>query len=641
MTGGNYRSVRSISLMLMLMLVLALGMALAFFRPAVAKEHAPVPPPDADARYMALADKAREMVRRAAIGRDERKPLPPALLRRFENSVGLLVSRRYNPRKRKWGSASCTASCVAPHIILTAAHCVMGIRGGRSLPAEGRVDLGSTVFILRPWDRARSIRLQLAGLGDAERRRLLRAGPGNVKFFDGNFANDWALLPLSPRTPCPAPLNVKPVPVDSPRITGRGRPLLNVAFQGDKLRRKDRRLYHSTCRATRDRKFLRSIRRLERRAGRRILLHHCDASKGASGSPIMLRQGKDRFAIIAIHTGVWGGRRQWRSRRTGKVVKRQWVGVETGAPAVNFHRALQELKRDLPGILASARRIDRIPLANPGDERTPLPENLRALQDAVGLLVVPLRDRHGTRRRKAYCNATCLAPDIVATPARCVLPMQGMSLRPDLEGMLMLVWSHREGRLELRFRAARGTGSPVLANGMGTMVPRTPREWQDWALLRLAPETPCRSYLEPLPIRPDAPRLVEPGAALLSVGHEKDWLKDRNTRLGMTRCRAQRLDEWRKMARRKGDRPLPIILDCHDRHRLHGGPILLRTPEGLRLIGIFVAHRRHLPFRKTKEGVREPAEKARLVQFGAPAINFMPAFGKFVRNARESRARTP
>ncbi len=628
MTGGGDRLAHIIRL------VLVLGMSVAL--PALGETGGYTPSPDnaASAVPMAFGDKAREMVRRAAVGKDERRLLPPELLRRFENSIGLLVSHRYNPRQHKWGSSSCTASCVAPHLLLTAAHCVMGIRGGRSMPTEGRVDLGSTVFILRPWDRYRSIRLQLAGLGDAERRRLMRAGPGNVKFFDGNFANDWALLPLSPKTPCPEPLNVKPLPVNSPRITGRGRPLLNVAFQGDKLRKKDKRLYHSTCRATRDRKFVRSIRPLERRAGRRILLHYCDASKGASGSPIMLRRGKDRFSIVAIHTGVWGGRRQWRSRRTGRVVKRQWVGIETGAPAENFYRALQEMKRDLPGILATARTIDRLPVANPGDKREPLPEELRGLEDAVGLLMVPVVNRQTGRRRKAYCNATCLAPDVVVTPARCVLPIRGMPFTPHLQGMRMYIWSPREGRRVLRFRTSENTGSAILANGLGSMAPRTPREWQDWALLRLAPETPCQHPIRLLPLRPDAPRLVGSGRPLLSVGHEKDWLKRKNTRLGVTHCRAQRLDEWRK-AGRKGNRPLPIILDCHDRQRLHGGPILLRTPEGLRLTGIFVAHRRHLPFHETKEGVREPEGRTRLVQFGAPAINFAQAFEKVIRGNRE------
>ena len=40
-------------------------------------------------------------------------------------------------------------------------------------------------------------------------------------------------------------------------------------------------------------------------AGPDILLHHCDATRGDSGSPLLLRTG-DRAAVIAIHVGVIG-----------------------------------------------------------------------------------------------------------------------------------------------------------------------------------------------------------------------------------------------------------------------------------------------------------------------------------------------
>ena len=278
------------------------------------------------------------------IGHDDRVPLP-SRLEHLNRAIGVLLLDAHVTRGRRLPSRGiCTAACVAPRVLLTAAHCVMGIAGREADKNLGRKDMGRMIFLLPAIRR----RLRLAGRSDAERRRLMMAGPGNVRRFDGNRARDWALLALAPETPCPASIPLSPLPPADVRLSRRGA-LALVAFHGDRVRRGEKRLFLSPCRAIRprDRALAARLRRERRRGGADVLLHDCDAWPGASGGPILHLRADGAPRIVAVYSGSWLRRRRPSSPRRRRARAR--AAVNTAAPARNFMDALETMKRRTGG----------------------------------------------------------------------------------------------------------------------------------------------------------------------------------------------------------------------------------------------------------------------------------------------------
>ncbi len=335
------------------------------------------------------------------IGRDDRKPLPPKLEQVLGNAIGLLVYRvrdgkgRLVPKK----VASCTATCVGRRTILTSAHCVMKVRGHSGFVP----DLGTMRFILWPGDRKRVMVFDLAGFpSDAARRRFMVAGPGNKKAFNGERSMDWALLPLEAGRACPARLRMAPVKARDKRLR-KGHPLMLVGFHGDLLKRGIRKLRYSVCQALADKYARRIARRERRRTGQSVLVHDCDATKGASGSPMLVRS-KGKPLIAAVFSGSNKFGRVYRNRRTGKVVKRKILRrMNVAAPAENIIPALKRMK---------ARRETRREIA-----RLRWQERLMV---STGVLVVSERGKNGKWRLAGACTAACTGPHHVIVPARCI-----------------------------------------------------------------------------------------------------------------------------------------------------------------------------------------------------------------------------
>ena len=341
------------------------------------------------------------------IGRDDRKPLPPKLERVLGNAIGLLVYRLRDEKGRltkRW--ATCTATCVGKHTILTAAHCVMRVpRLTKYTP-----DLGTMRFILWPGDKKRALPFDLAGFPtDANRRRFMLAGPGNVTAFNGARPLDWALLPLERTRACPVRLRMAPVDTDNKRLR-EGRPLMLVGFHGDLLKRGIRKLRYSLCHARADAFARRIIRREKRRTGQSVLVHDCDATKGASGSPMLVKKG-GKLYIAAVLSGDREFRRDYRSRRTGRIVKRKILRRQNeAAPAENIIPALKKMR-------ARGKVRDILP-ALFWQER---------LMAATGLLLVYKRDGRKWQNMRA-CTAICTGRRHVAVPTSCIADARNIFL---------------------------------------------------------------------------------------------------------------------------------------------------------------------------------------------------------------------
>ncbi len=346
-----------------------------------------------------LASVSSGTARAEVIGRDDRKPLPPKMEQVLGNAIGLLVFRKMDAKGRpvnKWGT--CTAACVGRHTILTAAHCVM-----RSRRHEKYIpDLGAMRFILWPGDKKRMRIFDLAGFPfDAERRRFMRAGPGNVKVFNGERPLDWALLPLEKTRACPVRLRMAPVDIDDERLR-KGRPLMLVGFHGDLLKRGVRELRYSLCHAMANKYARMIMQRVKRRTGQSVLVHDCDATHGASGSPMLVKKGGKPF-IAAVLSGGRQFRRNYKSRKTGKIVKRRILHRQVeAAPAENIIPVLKRMR-------ASGK----------GGEVLPRLLWQERLMVSTGVLMVYRREA-GKWRNVRACTAICTGSRHVIVPTRCI-----------------------------------------------------------------------------------------------------------------------------------------------------------------------------------------------------------------------------
>ena len=470
------------------------------------------------------------------IGRDDRKPLPPKLEQALGNAIGLLVYRLRdeNGRLVPGRYSYCTATCVGRHTILTAAHCVIRIRRHRKYTP----DLGTMRFMLWPGDPKRRRVFDLAGFpDDAERRRFMRAGPGNVTAFNGERPLDWALLPLEAGRACPARLRMAPVPMRDQRLQ-KGAPLMLVGFHGDLVKRGIRELRYTLCHALADTYARRIMREQRRRTGQSVLVHDCDATGGASGSPMLVRN-RGRIYIAAVLSGHSKFGRTYRNRK-GQVIRRKIVRVvNVAAPAENIIPALKRMKqrRDGNRTLTRLRWQERLMLS-------------------TGLLTLHAREK-GRWRALRGCTAVCVGPRHIAAPADC---LRGPAAA-GVEKVLFRLRPHL-GRAE--------DMSPAVP------LPSTARG-APWTILRLTRANPiCRPLLRPLEKPPPA------------TGQHQVFVAG----IGLCRTHRTKVIPLRQVACRATLRPemdagAEVALRCKAALPETGGVMLMNDPQGRpRLLGL-------------------------------------------------------
>ncbi|MDX2264617.1 MAG: peptidoglycan-binding domain-containing protein [Hyphomicrobiales bacterium] len=262
----------------------------------------------------------------AVFGPDDRRELPERYSA-LEGKVGMV----YEPVSQ----TLCTAFCVAPDIVATAAHCLFQPKGSK-LPNTAamsfRLEYGKV-----------SLSSGLAGAASGMEKNFVAVG--TTKFNQEpplSAPLDWALARLE-RPVCKfgALDVVARTPTELAQATSEKR-IFQVAYHWDY--RHWRLAYSGPCAVSR------TFNNLQWRAiqqhftdSEELILHDCDTGGASSGSPILMDTPSGPVAV-AINVGTYTRTRLF--LREGRVVKRLKPDViaNTGVSARAFRHVIPELK---------------------------------------------------------------------------------------------------------------------------------------------------------------------------------------------------------------------------------------------------------------------------------------------------------
>ncbi len=299
----------------------------------------------------------------AVIGKDSRRALN-STYSKMAKSVGILSF----PDGR-----GCTAFCVGPDLVMSAAHCFYARQKNRK-----KNRLLSTRFILLSPKTVRQRAFSfLKGKTESEvennvivpRRRYINSVT--------SFRRDWALARLA-KPVCKAPLKLLSISMPKLAAEAKKSRMVMIGIHGDKI--KKGLLLSPGCRLRGTSKFRAT---LGRKVGldRATMLHSCDMTKGSSGAPILLKT-KEGLKVVAINVGVVGWTK-WRRRRnhSRRLVSRarENIGVLTGP----LQSIVDKLRREK--LLTTSSQI----------------KLLQALLNKNGLDAGPIDGKAGRRTRRA------------------------------------------------------------------------------------------------------------------------------------------------------------------------------------------------------------------------------------------------
>lgn len=292
----------------------------------------------------------------AILGKDDRKPLPDKFIP-LASGIGIIGQ----PGRRGW---SCTAFCVAPNVIATNAHCIV------KNPTVGRrLNLARTIFMLPKFNDKPRAKLYLE-----KHSRPLYVDPQNpaLSVFSGRFqstrsvrsqSEDWAFTKLRHDVCKGRTLDFQETSLNEIFKATRKNQLFMIGFHGDK--KMNDRLFSSNCRVRSpgDKRFFLPAQRRQYARQAYLLPHTCDAYKGSSGSPIIVKT-EEGPKVIGINLGSLRYERYQikKNRYTGKVISRKKLrsGRETNM-AVRPRAFLDGLARfERENLLTSKTQIQEL-----------------------------------------------------------------------------------------------------------------------------------------------------------------------------------------------------------------------------------------------------------------------------------------
>lgn len=223
----------------------------------------------------------------AVFGTDRRGPVPPQY-QSVHGKIGLL----FNNHSR----TVCSAFCVAPNVIATAAHCLFRTNG------EAQPKIADFWFV-RAYDKDREYS-RIAGFSNSSAAQNVLAGETHLNIRPPiDAASDWALVRLSRPACHKGFLKLQPMPADQVIEAAHKGQVFQISYHRDYP--DWRAAYSKPC-------------EVERQFGKTgwaaisrdfanpdsLLLHKCDTGGASSGSP-MLVDGPAGPAVIGINVGTY------------------------------------------------------------------------------------------------------------------------------------------------------------------------------------------------------------------------------------------------------------------------------------------------------------------------------------------------
>ncbi len=257
----------------------------------------------------------------AVLGRDDRRPLPKRY-RQMQRKIGIL----HNPLT----NTLCSAFCVRPNVIATAAHCFFSRKNGQPLKLSA---FRFTLNYGRSTTRPGASSARLAGYQTGMSRLFIAAGTSGLRRRPPIGAiRDWALARLATPHCRFGTIDIKPHPVPALIRASKQRRILQLAFHLDF---KNWRLaYSQPCQIKRNFGNMRwSSIKAQFVDPEDLVLHTCDTAGASSGSPILMESDAGLVAV-AINVGTYQQRNVL--IRDGRVVKRSKYRTIANT-AVNAH----------------------------------------------------------------------------------------------------------------------------------------------------------------------------------------------------------------------------------------------------------------------------------------------------------------
>lgn len=253
----------------------------------------------------------------AVLGKDNRIPLPNEY-QSLAAGIGIIGQ----PGKKGW---RCTAFCVAPNIIATNAHCIL-----RNPTMGKRLNLAKTIFMLPPLSKTTFNQKFKARISYPE---YVHGKMPGLSIYGGNYRNskslssqkqDWAFTKLIHSVCKGRTLTFKNVELKKIKKAAKKNNVFMIGFHGDKEMKS--RLYSNKCqiRSRSNKTFFLRKQRIQLTKEAVLLPHTCDAFKGSSGSPILLKTNSG-LKVVGINLGSlrYEHFRIKRNRYTKKIISRR------------------------------------------------------------------------------------------------------------------------------------------------------------------------------------------------------------------------------------------------------------------------------------------------------------------------------
>ena len=221
----------------------------------------------------------------SVFGTDQRVPLPETM-----HQTGTKLGVFFDSRSQ----SVCTAFCVAPNVVATAAHCLYRTNG------EQPLRLPDLSFKLHGTTKG----VRIAGSKDGAAEANVTAGSDHLNIRPPiDATRDWALVRLSENACSSGVFKISASPVDQViKLAEKGR-VFNVAYHRDLP--KWQPMLNTGCSVQRnfvDADWL-TIKR-DFADPDQLLLHTCDTGAASSGSPLLI-DGPDGPEVVGINVGTY------------------------------------------------------------------------------------------------------------------------------------------------------------------------------------------------------------------------------------------------------------------------------------------------------------------------------------------------